>query len=501
MDPEQSYWSSHFISTILFIADITIRIGLSTRAVFKKRPYGVTIAWLIVILLLPFVGAAIYLLFGENRIPEKRAERAQKTLNHYQSWLQSLTDRSPVDWSSINPEAIPLSRQASKLIGMPAMSGNDLEIITSPKKIVRTILADIEQARSTLHMQFYIWESGGMIDDIEEALIDAAKRGVTCRLLVDSIGSRDFLKSDNARRLRSAGIKVLESLPAGIIKAFFARIDIRNHRKIVVIDGEIAYTGSQNMVDPAYFKQGEGVGRWIDMMVRIRGPVVESLAGTFINDWFLETDADQSRIRSLKEDISNVRRIADIYPCKPAGNIAVQLVPSGPGLVSDAIHKLLLTTIYAARKELILTTPYFVPDDTLLTAFKSAAERGVDVHLILPEKNDSKLVQFASQAHFEDMMKAGVNIHLFTGGLLHSKTITIDGDFCLFGSVNLDMRSFWLNFELTMIIYDSEFTARIKERQIRYQQQSHYLKLSDLSARPLTVRFKENVALLIGPLL
>lgn len=501
MDPEQSHWSSHVISTFLFVADITIRIGLSTRAVFKKRPYGVTIAWLIVILLLPFIGAIFYLLFGENRISDKRAERAQKTLDHYQNWLQSLSDRSPVDWSSVNPESIPLSRQASRLIGMPAMSGNDLEIITSPEEIIRAIQADIERARSTCHLLFYIWESGGMIDEIEDALIRAVERGVTCRLLVDSIGSRDFLRSDNARRLRMAGIKVVESLPAGIIKAFFARIDVRNHRKIVVIDGETAYTGSQNMVDPTYFKQGEGVGQWIDMMVRIRGPVVESLGGTFINDWFLETDADQSRIRSLKEDISNIRRIADIYPCKPAGTIPVQLVPSGPGLASDAIHKLLLTTIYAARRELILTTPYFVPDDTLLTAFKSAAERGVDVRLILPRKNDSKLVQFASQAHYEDMMESGVNIYLFTGGLLHSKTITVDGDYSLFGSVNLDMRSFWLNFELTMIIYDSDFTARIKEKQILYQQQSHHLVPSDLSARPLTVRFKENVAMLIGPLL
>lgn len=501
MDPQSQHWSYHFVTTVILIADFTIRISFSTRAVLKKRPYGVTIAWLIVILLLPFVGAVIYILFGENRIPEKRAELARKSLKHYQSWLASLHDRAPVDWSTIAPECRPLNRQAGKLIGIPAMAGNSLELITSPETIMQSIFADIDQAQSTCHLQFYIWQDGGLADEIVNALIRAARRGVTCRVLLDSIGSREFLKGDSASLLRASGVKVLESLPAGLIKAFFARIDIRNHRKLVIIDGAIAYTGSQNMVDPQFFKRHEGVGQWVDMMVRIRGPVVESLAGTFINDWFLETDTNQVRIRSLSEDIASVRQLADIYPGATAGDAAVQLVPSGPGLVPDAIHKLLLTTIYSAHSELILTTPYFVPDDLLLTALKSAAERGVDVRIILPRKNDSKLIQFASQAHFEDLLKSGVDIFLFSDGLLHSKTITVDGNFSLFGSVNLDMRSFWLNFEATLFIYNRAFTTKLRQQQKLYEQESRHLSLNDLSARPLIQKFKENVALLIGPLL
>lgn len=500
MGPEHN-WSSNLVSTFILIADFAIRVGFSFRAISKKRPYGVTIAWLIVILLLPIVGAVIYLLLGENRISEKRAERIQKSLEHYQAWLQSLHDRSPVDWSTINPECQSLNKQATRLIGIPAMADNNLELITSPEEIMRSIIADIEKAHSTCHLQFYIWHDGGMADEVISAVIRAAERGVKCRVLLDSIGSREFIAGKNAQLLRSAGVKVLESLPAGVIKAFFARIDIRNHRKIVVIDGTIAYTGSQNLVDPLFFKQDQGFGPWVDMMVRVRGPVVESLAGTFINDWFLETDTDQSRIKSLKEDISYIRKTADIYPGEKTGDVAVQLVPSGPGLVPDAIHKLLITTIYAARTELILTTPYFVPDDILLTAIKAAAERGVDVRIILPHKNDSRLIHFASQAHFEDLLKSGVQIFLFTDGLLHSKTITVDGDFALFGSVNLDMRSFWLNFEATLIIYNKDFTISIREKQKQYEQSSRHLALQDLSARPLTVKLKENVALLIGPLL
>jgi cardiolipin synthase len=500
MESEQHFWG-YVVSNIIFLADLTIRIGLSTRVILRKRPYGVTLAWLVVILLVPFLGAIFYLFFGENRISEKRAERASRSLQHYQTWLQSLQDRSPVDWSKINPECEPINRQASNLIGIPALAHNDLELICSPEEIMRSILADIEKSNSTCHLQFYIWYDGGTADEIALALIRAAQRGVTCRILVDAIGSRDFLRGKQAAQLRAAGVRVIESLSAGIFKALFARIDIRNHRKIVVIDGSIAYTGSQNMVDPLHFKQSEGVGQWVDMMVRIRGPVVESLAGTFINDWFLETEADRSEMRSLNQDIAYVRKIADIHPSDKAGDIAVQLVPSGPGLVPDAIHHLLLATIYAARKELILTTPYFVPDESLLTALKSAAERGVDVQIILPKKNDSKLVHFASQAHFEDLIQAGVNIFLFTGGLLHSKTITVDQDYALFGSVNLDMRSFWLNFEATLFIYNSDFTAKIRSEQKMYQRTSQHLALADLSDRPVTVKFKENVALLIGPLL
>lgn len=281
----------------------------------------------------------------------------------------------------------------------------------------------------------------------------------------------------------------------------FARIDIRNHRKIVVIDGEIAYTGSQNMVDPRFFKQDQGIGEWIDIMVRITGPVVESLAGTFINDWYIEADDSRETAGSIDNDIEQLRDRTDVHQLEETGDIPVQLVPSGPGLVPETIHDLLLTTIYTAREELILTTPYFVPDNSLLTALKSAAQRGVQVTLILPDKNDSKLVAYASRAHYQELSESGVNIMLFYGGLLHSKTITIDRKFSLFGSVNLDMRSFWLNFEATLFIYHREFTEKLRAVQQSYLEESKTIDRVKLAKRPMIRQFQENVALLIGPLL
>ena len=184
-----------------------------------------------------------------------------------------------------------------------------------------------------------------------------------------------------------------------------------------------------------------------------------------------------------------------------AGDSDVQLVPSGPGSVPDAIPSLLLTTIYTAQSELIMTTPYFIPDEPLLAALKAAAQRGVDVKIIVPEKNDSLLVQYASRARYEELAESGVKIFLFSGGLLHSKTITVDQSFSLFGSVNLDMRSFWLNFEATLVIYCKSFTKTLLETQKEYLSNSTELDFWVFRHRNNFEKFKENVTLLVAPIL
>lgn len=501
METEAIHWSVQLPAVIIPLADFFIRLSLSIRIIMRKRQYGVTLAWLVVILLVPFIGALIYLFFGENRIGETRARRAKESLNHYRKWLESLKTKSEIDWTRITPRLKPIHKQANYLIGIPAMDGNHLELIEEPKKIMQAIIEDINGAQSTCHLQFYIWFEGGTADEVVAAVIRAAGRGVTCRILIDSIGSQKFLKGKKIKELRAAGVKIEEEMPAGFIKALFVRIDIRNHRKVVIIDGKVAYTGSQNMVDPAYFKQDSGIGQWIDTMVRIQGPIVEALAGTFISDWFLETNNERVRFRSLESDLKHIRSIADIKHQPVSGDVPIQLVPSGPGFSPDAIHSLLLTTIYYAQKTITLTTPYFVPGESILTALTSAAQRGVDVCVIIPEKNDSKLAHYASQARFEQLLQAGVTIKLFQGGLLHTKSITVDGEFSLFGSVNIDMRSFWLNFEATLFIYNHTFTQKLRSVQANYEVQSRTLRYEDLTSRSPLTRFLENSALIIGPLL
>jgi cardiolipin synthase len=494
-------WSVHLFPAVFLITDLTIRIGLSVRVIMRKKSYGVSLAWLVIILLVPFVGGFFYLLFGENRISEERSARIQLSFSHYQHWLKTLQNRTPVVWEKLNPECLPLQHLAKSLTGLPAMGGNDLKILNSPEEVFNTIIRDINQAKSTCHLQFYIWEEGGQVDAVIDALLRAALRGVTCRLLLDAIGCRNFLSSPLAGIMKESGIRIQESLPAGLIKALFARVDIRNHRKIIIIDGRIAYTGSQNMVDPYVYRQEAKVGNWIDIMVRIQGPVVECLAGTFISDWFLESDTAELKLLSLLENPNTFKNNADVIRQEPVGNIAMQMVPSGPGFNANAIHSLLLTTIYAARKELILTTPYFIPDEALLAALKSASLRGVQVTIIIPAKNESRLAQYATRARFEELHQTGVQFKLFTGGFLHSKTITIDEDFALFGSVNLDMRSFWLNFEATLLIYDQDICAKLRTLQIEYMASADDLDMARLSNRSIFERLKENAVLLIGPLL
>jgi len=485
---DRIYW---FLTSILFLADLSIRIGLSIRVIMRKKEPSVTLAWLVVILLLPFLGAIIYLLFGENRLGERRAKRAAADIPLILRWAEGLRQRAFSGWDTINPECEPIRRQIDATIGIPTMPGNAFILIKDSTTFFQKLIEDIEAAREYCFLEFYIFETGGMADQVIDALKRAAQRGVCCRLLLDSIGSKKFLGTPDCLDLMAHGIEVIECLPAGLIRALFVRIDLRNHRKIVTIDNKIAYTGSQNLVDPRYFKQDEGVGQWIDIMVRIQGPVVEILTASFLYDWGLETGQPLEKL--LAE--------AKVSSPPSVGDIPVQLAPSGPGYAEGTIHNLLLTTIYAARRELVLTTPYFVPDSAILIALKSAAQRGVAVTIIVPEKNDSKLVHYASRARYGELINAGVRIVAFTRGLLHAKTITVDDDFCLIGSVNLDMRSFWLNFEMTLFVYNHAFTEKLRALQQEYLEVSIPLDEEVFRKRSFGERFMENVALLVGPLL
>ena len=481
-------WS---LATSLLFADLAIRIIFPLRVIMRKRAPSVSFAWLVVILLFPFGGAIIYLLFGENRLGERRANRLIKNRPVIREWSGSLQNKPIINWDSVNLECIPLDRQIIATTGIPTMPGNRLELIEHADLFFHLLIDDIRKAKSSCYLEFYILHAGGLADELIDALIEARNRGVSCRVLIDSIGSKPFLQSTQAVKMREGGIHLVEALPAGIIRALFMRIDLRNHRKLAIIDGTIAYTGSQNLVDPRFFKQQNGVGEWVDAMVRITGPVVELLTTSFMFDWLLEK----------KQRLTDYAGTTDIHPVAPTGKALVQLAPSGPGYGKDTIHNLLLTTLYAARKELILTTPYFVPDNAILAALKSAAQRGVAVTIIVPEKNDSRLVHYASRAHYDALARAGVRIMAFSGGLLHTKTITVDGDFCLFGSVNLDMRSFWLNFEMTLCIYDKEFTSQIRALQQRYLQIATLHDNNTFQTRSYIQRFLENIALLVGPLL
>ncbi|MFO7761091.1 MAG: cardiolipin synthase [Desulfobia sp.] len=485
-----------WITTLLYLADLAIRLGLSIRVIMRKRPYGESLAWLVVILTLPLVGALAYLLFGENRLGDIRAERAEKRMGAYHKWLGTLRNRYQSPAHPFNDSYYtPVLYHSSHLTGLPVLPFNSVQIFAGTEEFFHNLTQDINQAEKSCHLEFYIWEEKGLVNEIAAALIRAAERGVVVRILIDSLGSREFLKGKMIGKMRRAGIQVVETLPVGILRIIFRRIDLRNHRKIVIIDGKIGYTGSQNLVDPRFFKQNKRVGQWQDVMLRMQGPIVEALNGTFVSDLLMET--------GMKPE--SAYEIQQMTEPAPADNTerqtCIQLVPSGPGFSPTTIHDILLTAIYTARRELILTTPYFVPDQAFINALTSASQRGVEVTLILPEKNDSLLVALASRSRYEELAAAGIRIMFFKKGFLHAKTINIDNKFSLIGTVNFDMRSFWLNFEVSLFIFDTDFTRQLRSLQEKYKKSAYPLDINLHKKRSKVKQFLENIALLVSPLL
>jgi cardiolipin synthase len=306
---------------------------------------------------------------------------------------------------------------------------------------------------------------------------------------LDSLGSKQWFKSAWPARFRAAGIQVTEALPIQIGRFQFRRADIRLHRKIFVIDSSVAWTGSMNMVDPRTFKQDSGVGEWVDALVKIEGPVVSQFELTFLFDWSVAT----AKVTQFNEPMPEFTN--------KAGEVLAQEFASGPVYRDDILYQVLLSAIMDARSELTITTPYFGADEGLLQALKSAAYRGVQVTLIVPQLNDSTLVTWSSRSMYSDLLNAGVKIAEFHGGLLHTKSLLIDKRIAIFGSVNFDQRSLRLNFEISLIVYNADFCERLGKLIQSYLLQSDMVNPTLWAKRPQWRRLLENAANLTSPLL
>jgi cardiolipin synthase len=477
-----------WIAYLVFLTDLAIRIGLSLRILMRGKSVGVTFAWMTIVLAVPYLGALLYLLIGEHRLGERRTRRAREVIEQSGPWRNILCQCADRESVNIPASYQALDLQARNIIGYPSLPGNRLTLLHDYQSIFRDLINDIKAAHTSCFLEFYIWEAGGLADDLLEAVLDAHGRGVQFRILLDAVGSKNFLKGKPARRLREAGIKVTEALHVNPLKMLFQRADIRNHRKIAVIDNRIAYTGSQNLVDPRYFKQEAGVGEWVDLMIRVEGPAVTVLDNVVAMDWSVEAGEVNKFSTST-------------IPMQAAGELPVQVVPSGPVFREGAIHELIMSVIYKAQHELIITTPYFVPDEPLSEALVAAANRGVNITLVIPEQVDSLMVRYATPALLDSLVAAGIQVAQFDQGLLHTKSITVDGEFCIVGSVNLDMRSLWLNFEISLFVYDAGFTQQVRELQTSYIVNSNFIDREHFSQRTFPQRLATNIMRLFAPVL
>ncbi len=477
---------------VLGIAEFMLRIFLAGVVIMRRLPVGESLAWIIALLALPVVGPIIYLAAGERKLGSIRLKRYEQLTGRVvhpaiATWLER-----EQDWSAMNHPWAPIARYGTGVCGMPPLRGNRWTVIEDSRVFLQSLIDDVEHAERHVHLLTYIYDPARQGIELAEALCRAAQRGVVCRVLVDGVGSRPFLKSELCKQMRAAGVKVVEALPVNLLRFMLQRVDLRNHRKVAVIDGTIGYVGSQNITDELY-KKGvlKHFKRWKDASARVQGPVAQALQVVFLRDWQLDADETIRNIEAFMPDLGEVDE----------SGAAMQVLPSGPGDTPRAIHQAVLMAAFSAREELILTTPYFVPDDAMLEALVAASARGVKVTLVVPEHSDAPIVCAAGRSHYPELLGAGVRIVVYRGGTLHSKTLTVDRRLAMIGSANLDMRSFWLNFEVTLLAYNSDFSEEVRNLQMAYVRESTALSMDWWERRRLASRLWDSFARLLSPVL
>ncbi|QIW14961.1 cardiolipin synthase [Pasteurellaceae bacterium RH1A] len=485
-------------SEIFFALHFSVVLLCALRVLYHQRNTGAVLAWLLVLFAFPMVGVVAYLLIGEPRLGKKRLKRTAQINRFYAEFADNyINDREVARDHGLSIQQQGMIKMAENSTNLTANHDNSMQLLTTTDQITQAMLQDIEQAKQSCLLAFYIIEPQGKIAQVLEAVEAAAQRGVRCLILADAIGSSRFWRSEWVERLKAAGVFLQEALPVGLIRSLYRRNDLRNHRKILVVDYHIGYTGSFNLIDPLYFKREAGVGEWVDVMMRCTGSVVLEMAAVLYADVAVESEENLAQVEAyLKSYEQNPPILAPSQ-----GSVVAQVIPSAPDQADSVIYDTILCAIHQATQRIVITTPYFVPNEPLLTALSTAARRGVEVTLILPAKVDSKMVRYASRAYFPMLLKQGVKIAEFEGGLLHTKTLVVDDDYTLFGTVNMDMRSFFLNLEISLAIYDREMTACIAALQVGYLAQSRYLQEKAWLARSKWWKLVENTVRLMSPLL
>ncbi len=466
------------------LAEYALRVLLATAVLLRRTMNpSVRLAWLVVGFALPWVGAPAYLLFGKPRLGNLRRRRYREVRNRVRA-LRCCPECEVEPHSSVGAR---IARLAERVGGNPVRPGNRLELYGHADDFLDALLADVARARHSVHMLFYIWLDDAAGRRTAHALAEAVGRGVACRVLVDSIGSRRFLRSETCAAMRAAGVEVREALPASLLRLPFERLDLRNHRKIVVVDGKVGYTGSQNMAEESFALKPR-FAPWVDVTMRIEGPGAYDLQTLFVQDWCMESGEDPAELSTP-------------MPEPFEGGSAVQVAGTGPTSFNQAMRELIQVGLHLATDDVFLTTPYFVPDEATRTALDAIARSGVQATLVVPARNDSRLVGLASRSFYDHLLDAGVHIWEYLPGLLHAKTLTVDGRVAVVSTANLDRRSFELNFECSVVVYDAEFAGRLRSLQASYLESSVRVAPEAWRRRPASQELIENAAAILTPLL
>ncbi len=474
------------VALLLLAVDLLIRI-IAVIIVPRNRRPSTGIAWLMAIFVLPYVGFLLFLLIGSYKLPKGRRDK-QYAINEFiietTEGIERVSDDDP--WPPWFKNVVELNRT---LGAMPLVGGNQATLVGDYDASIRLMTAEIDKAHRYVHAEFYILSYDETTKPFFEALAAAVKRGVTVRVLLDHIASvRAPGYKKTVKLLNQMGVKWHFMLPVQPLKGKWQRPDLRNHRKILVVDGDVAFMGSQNVVDRSYNKKGNikrGL-KWQDLMTRLEGPIVAGINAIFITDWYSESNELLLReTRAITDDIIDDEPDA----------LDMQVVPSGPGFEGENNLRLFLALLYAAQERIIITSPYFVPDDAMLYAITTATQRGVDVHLFVSEIGDQALVYHAQRSYYEVLLRAGVRIFMYQAPyILHSKHFTIDDEVAVIGSSNMDMRSFSLNMEVSLMVRGRSFVDEMREVEAGYREVSRELTLEEWRKQPLRSTILDNLA-------
>ncbi len=483
-------WPGGWAVTLL-VVDNLIRI-VSLFVVPRNRRPTAGMAWLMVIFLLPIPALLLFLLIGTNRLP-RRLRRRHERVN---ARVTELADRSeslvgtPL---SLMPAGLRSAVMLARSLGaQPMLIGNTAELYHDYAGSLRHMTEAIRSAKDYVYVQFYILVHDHTTNDLMMAMREARERGVEVRVLLDHISSmRNPGMRRTARFLTESGIQWHYMLPVRPWRGQWQRPDLRNHRKILVVDGRVGFMGSQNLVDASYNKKRNrrrGL-QWKDVMVRVEGPAVRGLEAVFLGDWYLETGETVGELDTMPFDGN--------WP----GTLDCQVLPSGPGFASENNLQVFVSLFYTATKRISITSPYFVPDGAIMHALRAAIARGVDVELFVSEIGDQPLVYHAQRSYYEELLRAGVRIFMFRPPyILHSKHFTVDDEVAVIGSSNMDQRSFNLNMEVSMIIYGATFVEDLDEINAYYHSNSRELTMSEWSKQPLRSQLLDGLARLTSAL-
>jgi cardiolipin synthase len=476
-------WLPLAILIVAILVDFTVRV-LSVIFVPRNRRPQTATAWLLAIFFLPYIGILLFWLIGSRYLPKKRREK-QSEINNYILETTEGMDLVRVDktWPSWLPSVVQLNRH---LGAMPMVGGNRATLHDDYDESLIAMTNALRTAKRYIHAEFYILNLDKTTRPFFDELAAAVDRGVRVRVLLDHIAC---LRSKNyhqtLRRLTEMGADWNLMLPIQPFKGKFQRPDLRNHRKILIIDGEVGFTGSQNVIDSSYDKRSNlkrGL-RWKDLMVRFEGPIVAGINALFVTDWYSETDE------------LLVREVEDIKIDRSSDLLDAQVVPSGPGFDGENNLRLFNSLIYAAKKQVIITSPYFVPDESMLYAITTAAESGLDVQLFVSEIGDQAVTYHAQRSYYEELLRAGVRIWQYHAPtILHAKHITIDDQVAVIGSSNMDMRSFSLDLEITVMIKGTKFVQSLRRVEDSYRMRSRELTLDEWMRRPSRSKVLDNIA-------